>query len=145
MAIAFYEENVSARLKNRLPLRKFLNVTVTKYLPEVKKTDISYIFCDDSYLLQINQDFLQHDTYTDIITFDLSEDVHHLQAEIYVSVTRIAENAAKFGISYEQELHRVIFHGVLHLCGFKDKTKNDAAIMRSREDECLNLYFDNKA
>lgn len=145
MAIAFYEEGVSAQLKNKLPLKKFLKAVVAQYLPAVRKTDISYVFCDDAYLLQINQDFLQHDTYTDIITFDLSEEAQHLQSEIYVSVTRIAENAAKFNTSYEHELHRVIFHGLLHLCGFKDKTKKDAAVMRSKEDECLTHYFDNKA
>ncbi len=145
MAVFFYEEGVRARLKDRLRLKRFLKDTVARYLPDVSKMDITYIFCDDAWLLQINQDFLQHDTYTDIITFDLSESAQHLQAEIYISVTRITENAQQFNTSYERELHRVIFHGLLHLCGFKDKTKKDAALMSSKEEECLTQYFDNEA
>lgn len=146
MAVFFYEEGVRARLKDRLRLKRFLKDNiVARYLPTVSKMDVTYIFCDDAYLLQINQDFLRHDTYTDIITFDLSEEAQHLQAEIYISVTRIAENAQQFNTSYERELHRVIFHGLLHLCGFKDKTKKDAALMRGGEEECLTQYFDNEA
>ena len=119
----------------------FLKTLVVTHLPNVKKIDVSYIFCTDAYLLQINQDFLQHDTFTDIITFDLSENDNHLVAEIYVSVDRIQENASKFEVSYQRELHRVIFHGMLHLCGFKDKSKKDAALMRSMEDASLATYF----
>lgn len=144
MAIAFYEEGVAAKLKQKLALKNYIKSIVAQHLPEVSKIDISYVFCDDTYLLQINQDYLQHDTYTDIITFDLSDTAQHLQAEIYISVSRIAENAQEFDTTYSRELHRVIFHGVLHLCGFKDKSKADAKKMREQEDNCLRLYFDIK-
>jgi probable rRNA maturation factor len=145
MAISFYEDNVSAKLKNRLALKSFIKQVVLEKRPEVKKIDISYIFCDDASLLQINQDFLQHDTYTDIITFDLSETKQQLQSEIYISVSRISENAIHFATSYNRELHRVIFHGILHLCGLKDKSKSDALLMRKEEEICLNRYLVNKA
>lgn len=111
------------------------------FLPETKNIEINYIFCTDEYLLQINQDFLQHDTYTDIITFDLSVKQNVLNAEIYISIDRVSENAGKFNIPYTQELHRVIFHGVLHLCGFKDKNIQDKEKMRKMEDKCLASYF----
>jgi probable rRNA maturation factor len=93
-------------------------------------------------LLQINRDFLQHDFYTDIITFDMSEKGDNfLQSEIYISVDRVKDNAHQNGRSFKEELHRVIFHGILHLCGYKDKTKREEELMRSMEDKCLNEYF----
>ncbi|RYZ50702.1 MAG: rRNA maturation RNase YbeY, partial [Sphingobacteriales bacterium] len=101
----------------------------------------TYIFCNDEYLLEKNQQFLNHDTLTDIITFDLSESENELVSEIYISTDRIAENAEKFGMSYETELHRVIFHGTLHLCGFKDKKKEDKALMTEMENDSLQRYF----
>lgn len=141
MAIQYFEIETRAKLSNRRALNKFITTLIQQHLPSVKKFDLAYIFCSDDYLLTINQDFLQHDTYTDIITFDLSENVNHLQAEMYISIDRITENAAKFNTDYERELHRVIFHGVLHLCGFKDKTEKDSTTMRSQEETCMNAYF----
>ena len=91
--------------------------------------------------MEINQEFLNHDTYTDIITFNLSEKKNELTAEIYVSINRVKENAEKFITTYEQELHRVIFHGVLHLCGFKDKKEAEKKEMRTQENLCLKEYF----
>ena len=85
---------------------------------------LDLIFCSDAYLLQINQDFLGHSDLTDIITFDLSDE-QDSSAEIYISVDRVRENAKTFGVSVENELHRVIFHGILHLCGYKDKKPGD--------------------
>lgn len=102
---------------------------------------LSYIFCTDAYLLTINQDFLKHDTLTDIITFDLSTDKEDLEAEIYISTERVMDNAEKLGVPYIQELHRVIFHGALHLCGLKDKTPAQKKEMRTAEDLCLSQYF----
>ncbi|MDR6566201.1 rRNA maturation RNase YbeY [Chitinophaga ginsengisegetis] len=87
---------------------------------------------------------MQHDTYTDIVTFEMGEDPAITEGEIYISVDRVLENADKFEVPVAQELHRVIFHGALHLCGFKDKSKKDAALMRSKEDEYLVKYFGNK-
>ena len=101
--------------------------------------DINYIFCDDEYLLKINIEYLNHDTLTDIITFDYVEN-GVLNGDIYISIERVMENAGIFSVSYEQELHRVLAHGVLHLCGYKDKTESDAAFMRRKEDFAIQLF-----
>jgi len=98
--------------------------------------DISYIFCDDEYLLKINQQFLDHDTLTDIISFDYSLG-KQLHGEIYISEERVRENAKEFNETFSDELHRVIIHGVLHYCGYKDKTEADKQAMRERENTCL--------
>jgi probable rRNA maturation factor len=101
--------------------------------------NIQYIFCSDKYLLGINKQFLQHDYYTDIITFDLSID-KQINAEIYISVDRVKENAAEFGVPYQQEMLRVIIHGALHLCGYSDKTKREITFMRAKESEYLRKF-----
>jgi probable rRNA maturation factor len=100
--------------------------------------DIQYIICTDEELLQINIDYLKHDYYTDIITFDYSEG-HTISGDIFVSIDRIAENATKLGLLLNDEWHRVIIHGILHLCGFKDKTRNDGKIMRENEEKALEM------
>lgn len=102
-----------------------------------KLGDINYIFCDDEYLLKINQDYLQHDYYTDIITFDYVKG-KKISGDIFVSVTRVSENAPLLSKSFDEELHRVIAHGVLHLCGYKDKTEAEIKEMRNKEDFYLN-------
>jgi probable rRNA maturation factor len=99
--------------------------------------DINYVFCSDEYLLEINRSFLQHDYYTDIITFGLSSPDEPVEAEIYISTDRVKDNAKKLGIPYRDEMLRVIFHGALHLCGYKDKKKADIALMRKKEDQYL--------
>lgn len=102
--------------------------------------DISYIFCDDEYMLVRNQSFLNHDTYTDIITFDdCFGDV--VSGSILISLDRVGENAAKYGKTFENEFLRVLVHGTLHLCGYKDKTDKEAKIMRQKEDESLALLL----
>lgn len=102
---------------------------------------LQYVFCSDEYLHGMNVSFLQHDDYTDIITFDLSEDATgFMMGEIYISVDRVAANAKELGLPFEQEMLRVIFHGALHLCGYGDKSKADKAEMRSKEDEYLKKY-----
>lgn len=141
MAVKFYEQEVSSRLKQKRKLAAFLEEMVHKYLKKIKTVSLNYIFCTDEYLLQINREFLKHDTFTDIVTFDLTEHNKELQGEIYISVERVAENAAKYNVSYESELHRVIFHGALHLCGFKDKKEADKLEMRKKEDHYLKQYF----
>lgn len=143
MPARFYEQEVKSALKDKRKLSAFLDSLVTKYRKGTRKNDLTYIFCSDEHLLQMNQQFLQHDTFTDIITFDLSEGDDVLTGEIYISVDRVKENAEKFGTSYKDELHRVIFHGALHLCGFKDKKTADKALMRDKEDESIAAY--NKA
>ena len=100
--------------------------------------DISYVFCDDAYMLEQNKAFLNHDTYTDIITFDeCVGDV--ISGSILISTDRVAENASKFEKAFENELLRVVVHGTLHLCGYKDKSESEAKIMRQKEDESLAL------
>jgi len=100
---------------------------------------LSYIFCSDKYLLSINQKYLNHNTLTDIVTFDLAEDAE-IEGEIYISVERVKENAVKYAVDFEEELHRVIIHGLLHLIGYKDKTASQKAQMRKKEQACLSLY-----
>lgn len=141
MPARFYEQEVKAKLKDKRKLAAFLDDLTQKHRKKLKKTGLTYIFCSDEYLLQINKEFLKHNTLTDIVTFDLSEKEQELVGEIYVSVDRVADNAAKFGVTYNEELHRVIFHGALHLCGFKDKNEADKTEMRRQEDRCLEQYF----
>jgi rRNA maturation RNase YbeY len=100
---------------------------------------ISYIFCSDKYLFELNQKYLDHDTYTDIITFDYSERKGFIYGEIYISIQRVKANAKKFEITFLHELHRVMIHGVLHLCGYKDKTSLQKSQMRAKEDKYLEL------
>ena len=101
---------------------------------------LSYVFCSDEYLLKINREFLNHDFYTDIITFDLSETQVGVIGEIYISLDRVKENAAGLGISFSEELLRVLFHGALHLCGYRDKKKAEIMEMRKKEEQYLRLY-----
>ena len=104
-----------------------------------KEGDINYIFCDDDYLHKINLEHLQHDTLTDIISFDYSVG-NELHGDIFISVERVADNASDFEVSFDEELRRVMTHGVLHYCGYKDKTEEDAILMRSKEEEKLAMF-----
>jgi rRNA maturation RNase YbeY len=104
-----------------------------------KEGEINYIFCDDDYLLEINQQYLNHDTLTDIISFDYSVG-NELHGDIYISVERVRENAVDFNVPFDDELKRVMAHGVLHYCGYKDKTDADEALMRSKEEEKMKLF-----
>lgn len=140
MAIRFEVLETDPRLKDKRRLKAYLLYLVGKYLEGVRKVDLQYVFCTDDYLLEINRKFLKHDTYTDIVTFDLSETEEVLSGEIYISVDRVSDNAQKFKVSYNQELHRVIFHGLLHLCGFLDKKPEDKEEMRRQEDWCIRHY-----
>lgn len=101
--------------------------------------EINYIFCDDEYLININVEYLNHDTYTDIISFDYSVG-NILQGDIFVSTERVAENALNFNVAFDNELKRVLSHGVLHYCGYKDKTKEDVIVMRQKEDEKITMF-----
>ncbi|MES2812350.1 MAG: rRNA maturation RNase YbeY [Bacteroidota bacterium] len=101
--------------------------------------ELSYIFCDDEYLLEINQQYLDHDTLTDIISFDYTEgDI--ISGDIFISVERVQDNANDLNIPFEEELKRVLIHGVLHYCGYKDKSESDEALMRSKEDEKIQMF-----
>ncbi len=107
---------------------------------EGKKTgEISFIFCDDEYLLEMNQKYLDHDTYTDIISFDSSVG-NILNGDIFISTERVAENANSYEVEFSEELKRVIIHGVLHLCGYKDKTEEEEQLMRKKEEEKMKMF-----
>jgi probable rRNA maturation factor len=124
-------------LKKRTVLKRFLPLI---FKSEKRRLDeLSVIFCSDEYLLNINRKYLNHDTYTDIITFDLGNPLA-VKGEIYISLERVKENAFLFNNTASQELLRVIFHGVLHLCGYNDKTPSEKRVMASKEDHYLNKY-----
>lgn len=134
-AILFFEEHIKFKPKNKLALRGWIKDTIVA--EGFKLRELNYIFCSDAYLLNINQEYLDHDTYTDIITFDNSEEEKVIVGDIFISVERISENAKKFGTSPTDELHRVIIHGALHLLGYKDKTKASKILMTNMEDKYL--------
>ena len=138
MAITFQFQH-PVILAGRRKLKQFLETQLAR--EDKMVGSISIIFCTDDFLLDINQRYLSHDTYTDIVTFDLSHSPHIIDAEIYISVDRLKENALKFGQTLNRELHRVIFHGVLHLAGYKDKTSAHQQEMRKMEDQYLHAYF----
>ena len=104
-----------------------------------KEGDINYIFCDDDYLLNLNEQYLDHDTLTDIISFDYSVG-NELHGDIFISTERVRENAQDFNVTFEEELKRVLVHGVLHYCGYKDKSEEDEQLMRSKEDEKIKMF-----
>lgn len=126
----------------------FLLETESVYLDWISKViksegkhegEISYIFCDDEYLLQINQQYLDHDYYTDIISFDYTIG-NEINGDIFISIDRVKENAAEYKVSFREELLRVLSHGVLHFCGYKDKSEDDEKLMRSKEDEKIKMF-----
>ena len=133
--ISFHSEN-GFELKDHSVLKAW----ITKTIQSEKKNvgEINYIFCDDEYLLKINVDFLDHDTYTDIISFDYTQgDV--VSGDIYISTERVAENATTYNTTFQTELKRVMIHGILHYCGYGDKTSDQKNIMRAKEDYYLLL------
>lgn len=128
----------SAPLRERRRLRAFILYVFNRY--KIKLGSLNIIFCSDAYLLDINRQHLDHDYYTDIITFNLADEPDPIEGEIYISVDRVRENAVEADSSFRYELHRVIFHGVLHLCGFKDKSANHKTEMTRQEDHLLADY-----
>ena len=133
---------VPVTLKNKKPLKTFINKLFIRERKCLKSMNI--VFCSDEYLLDINKQHLKHNFYTDIITFDISDpNSSSITAELYISIDRVRDNANSLKTDFSTELHRVIFHGALHLCGYKDKKTVDINIMRQKEDETLNQYFTN--
>jgi len=137
--IRFFFENKSVSLRNRTRLKAFIKSIFKQEGKSVES--LNYIFCSDKRILEINRQFLNHDYYTDIITFDLSESAQ-ITAEIYISLDRVRDNAKTQATTLQSELHRVIFHGALHLCGYGDKTKAEVRVMRRKEEECLRKLKD---
>lgn len=137
MSITFSSQLSPFRLRDRKKIQDWITQVVIREGKRVGK--IAYLFCDDEYILQANRNFLQHDTYTDIITFDYVEG-DYISGDILVSVERVRDNAKKFKVSSREELLRVIIHGVLHLLGQGDKSEAEAAQMRRKEDSALCLW-----
>lgn len=134
--ISFNYEN-EFELQNENQIATWISAVI---LSENKKEgDINYIFCDDEYLLNLNEQYLDHDTLTDIISFDYSVG-NELHGDIFISIERVRENAQDFNVTFEEELKRVLVHGVLHYCGYKDKTEEDEQLMRSKEDEKIKMF-----
>jgi len=131
-----YNYETNFQLKEEANLSNWIQTCIEKEGCELG--EINYIFCDDAYLLKLNQEFLQHDTLTDIISFDNSLG-KLINGDIFISVERVQENAQDFNVSFDDELHRVMIHGVLHYIGFKDKTSEEKTMMRKKENECLKL------
>jgi len=131
-AIQFFEEDVAYKLKDKAKVKAWIKDTIVA--EGFKLSELNYIFCSDDYLLQINQQYLDHDTYTDIVTFDNSEQEGVIVSDIFISIPRIKENAEKFKVSVVDELHRVLIHGALHLLGYKDKSAADKKKMTEKED-----------
>jgi rRNA maturation RNase YbeY len=134
--INFYSEN-----DFELQEEKSFDTWIRKVISTEEKQlgEINYIFCDDHYLYKINLKFLDHDTYTDIISFDNSEG-NELNGDIFISTDRVTENAKEYNVDFSDELKRVVIHGILHLCGYGDKTESEAALMRQKEDEKIALF-----
>ena len=135
--IQFCTEDITFSLQEKLKHKAWLNEVAKQ---EGKKIlELSYVFCSDNYLLQINQEYLNHDTLTDIVTFDNSEDPKKIEGDIFISIDRVKENGEKLGTS-ETELERVMVHGLLHLLGYKDKKKEDKSLMTEKEDFYIKQY-----
>ena len=136
--IQFITEDIDFILKNKIKIRNWLTKVILNH--NFKILELNFIFCSDEFLLKINIEYLNHDTLTDIITFDNSETEKTIEGDIFISIDRIRENADKFKVSFENELFRVLSHGTLHLLGFKDKNPTDKKLMTSKEDESLELW-----
>ena len=139
MSITFNKADKNATLANRAALKAFIARAIKKEGLAIES--LQYIFCSDKFLLGINKSYLQHDYYTDIISFDLSETKGKLIGEVYISIDRVKDNAKTHQTSLKEELLRVIFHGALHFCGYKDKKPADVKKMRSQEDKWLKSYL----
>jgi probable rRNA maturation factor len=137
LAINFFTEDVSFSLNKEDSTINWINKVLEK--EGYKAENINYIFCSDTHLLELNQQYLNHDTLTDIITFDNSDEKENLEADIFISIDRVKENASVLKKEFSNELDRVIIHGLLHLLGLKDKTEAEKQEMREKEDACLSL------
>ena len=136
MSLLFFSEGIDFVLPHPRKTSSWIKSVIKKEKKTL--TSINYIFCNDPFLLPINQEYLNHDTLTDIVTFDYSLK-SELKGEIYISIERVKENALTFNRPFDEELHRVIIHGVLHLAGYKDKSKAQKAEMRKKEEAYLSL------
>ena len=138
--VSFNNQSISFTLKEKTKLKAWIKAVTEKEKRQLGT--INYIFCTDDELLEINIKHLNHNTLTDIITFDYTEG-KKIHSDIFISIERVLENAKKFKVTFDEEFHRVMIHGILHLCGYKDKTKADAELMRKKENAALKLLVSN--
>jgi probable rRNA maturation factor len=138
MAINFFTEDIRFELPNKLKRKAWLKQIANS--ENFKILELNFIFCSDHYLHQINLDYLKHDNYTDIITFDNSEKAQEIEGDVFISIERIKDNANKHNQKESEELSRVLSHGVFHLMGYKDKLKPDVEVMRAKEELAIELF-----
>jgi probable rRNA maturation factor len=137
--INFFKENVSFQIRKRGEIRKWISTVIDREGKEAQ--ELNFIFCDDNYLSELNFKYLRHKTLTDILTFSLNDGESGLNGDIFISIQRVKENAVKFNQRIEDELHRVMIHGILHLIGYKDKSRIEKIKMREKEDFYLELFL----
>jgi probable rRNA maturation factor len=136
--IHFNNNGISPQIANKQKLKTFLDLIFEE--ENIKSENVSYVFCTDNYLLELNQKYLNHNTLTDILTFMISNEEKPVIAEIYISIERVKENSLHFEIDYSEELLRVMIHGILHLCGYYDHKAQDKKTMRKRENYYISKY-----
>jgi rRNA maturation RNase YbeY len=136
--VSFFSEDIDFKVVNPLKTKKWIKNASFSEGYEVSQ--LNYIFCSDEYLLEINKQYLDHDYFTDIITFDNSEEDKQLEGDIYISVDRVRDNAATFHTDFDSEMRRVLIHGLLHLVGYEDSSEALKTAMRAKEDEYLRLF-----
>lgn len=137
LPIEFFSEDIEFTLQNQEQVSEWIATVIEQHDWEL--ANLTYVFCSDDYLHEINVEYLDHDTLTDIITFNNADEEGTVEGDIFISIDRVRDNSASLGTTFEDELHRVIIHGVLHLLGFKDKTKEQEELMRKEEDSSLSL------
>lgn len=136
--VSFFSEDIDFKVVNPVKTKKWLkNASISE---GYELSQLNYVFCSDEYLLEINKQYLDHDYFTDIITFDNSEEDNQLEGDIYISVDRVRENAATFHTDFDTEMRRVLIHGLLHLAGHDDTSEALKTAMRAKEDEYLRLF-----
>lgn len=135
MAIHFFQEDIPFNLPDKIKTKRWLKLLASD--EGFKVSELNYIFCSDEYLHKINVEYLDHDTYTDIITFDNSDEEGVLEGDIFISIDRVKENAMNQQHDFLDELRRVLSHGLYHLCGYKDKHEQEITIMRSKENNAI--------
>ena len=138
MPILYHKEEIEVQLPEEQQLTQWLCDIAGTEEKEIKQ--VTYIFCDDEYLLEINKQYLNHDFYTDIITFPYKQG-SEIESDIFISVDRVKENASLYKVEFDRELIRVIAHGILHLMGYKDKTEEEEKVMREKEDWAIELFY----
>ena len=136
-SINFFNEDIDFKLNNRAAIKTWIKMVIEQEKQQLQ--NLNFIFCSDQYLWQLNQEYLNHDSFTDIITFDSSDSHKIIEGEVFISIDRVRENAALNDTTFIQELYRVMIHGVLHLIGFNDKTKTQRQTMRAKEDASISL------